>query len=982
MRALLVEELGLALPVVRQGRAARRLRVAVPGAHPEPLVRRCAAALAAAPGVESVRADPVTGHILVEYTPDSPLPARVAEQPRQSPQGGRGLGTSLGRLLGRPHPRTRAQPPPMARVAWHALSPQEALARLDASGAGLDDETARARRNRFGPNEYDPYQPPSRLEIFARQLANLPSALLLGFSMVELAVREWIDAALIQAVVGMNAAIGYRIEAKNEELLESWRRLEAGQARVLRAGEVRRIPAADLVPGDVLLCKAGDVLPADARVLDAHRLSANEAPLTGESEPQAKRPEAVAEATPLAERTCMLYAGTAVASGRGRALVTGTGPDTELAQVRALVDQARAPETPLEQRMEHLGRQATGFSVAAAGLTAAMGLLRGRPAAPVLRGAIALGVAAIPESLPLVVTAAIVRCMRRMRAKGLVVRRMASVEALGGVTVICADKTGTLTQNDMRLELLDLGGERLPAEALRAEGGPFSSPAAKALATATLSSDLDVHEGPNGMQVTGSATERAFTDAAWRAGLDVSALRRAWPRLKLQERGDGVHYVTSLHETPEGDRLACIKGAPEQVLPRCQGEASGAPLDARARSEALARNGALAAEGLRVLALGWQRLPAGAPLPQDGFTYLGLAGLRDPLRLGAARAVRDAQRARIRTVILTGDQQATAAAIAREVGLRGVARDGAEMVRRIREGHGVDELMHSVAVLSRVTPADKMEVVKALRDRGEIVAMVGDGINDAAALKVADVGIAVGSHASGVARQTADIVMPSEDLRSILSAVGEGRIVQDNLRRTVRFIFATNLSEILLQMAGAALGRDILSPMQLLWVNLLTDSVPALALALEPGEPGVLDREPAPPHQPMVRPEEWPRIGRDAALLAVFGAAASLVGGPGTAFAALPAAQLAYAWMCRADGAPEHGRFSQMLAGSAAAHLAVIALPGLRGILRLPAPTAAGLAGFAAGIAWPWMLGKGIGDEIVARNNGGAASLLPSGGTP
>jgi Ca2+-transporting ATPase len=979
---LRVEELGLALPVVRQARAARRLRLAVPGAHPEALVRRCAVALSAVPGVLSVRADALTGRILVEYAPRSPLLAGLALEQQPAQRSGRAPADGLGRILRRLRRPASASPLSAARDPWHSLLPEEVLARLDASRAGLDDRAARIRRAHCGANEYDPYQPPSRLKIFARQLANLPAALLLGFSAVELAVQEWIDAALIDAVVGMNAAIGYRIEAKNEELLESWRRLETGEARVLRSGEVRGIPAAELVPGDVLLCETGDILPADARVLDAHRLTTNEAPLTGESEPQLKRSDPVAEATPLAERTCMLYAGTAVVSGRGRAVVTGTGSATELAQVRALVDEARAPETPLELRMEQLGRQATAFSVAAASLTAALGLAHGRPVAPVLRSAIALGVAAIPEGLPLVVTAAIVRCMRRMRATGLVVRRMASVEALGGVTVICADKTGTLTANDMRLELLELGEQRISAGALRADGGPFSCPAAAAIATAILSSDLDMQDGPDGLQVTGSATERAFANAAARAGMDVTALRRIYPRLKLQERGDGAHYVVSLHDTPEGDRVACIKGAPEQVLQRCERGVDGAPLDERSRSEALARNDALATEGLRMLALGWQRLPAGATLPQSGFTYLGLAGLCDPLRPGAAQAVQDARRARIRTLILTGDQRATAAAIARQVGLRGEARDGAEMLRHIRDDHGVDEILRSVTVLSRVTPADKMQIVKALRDRGEIVAMVGDGINDAAALKAADVGIAVGAHASGIARQTADIVMPSEDLRSILAAVGEGRIVQDNLRRTVRFIFTTNLSEILLQMAGAALGRDIFSPMQLLWVNLLTDTVPALALALEPGEPGVLDREPAPPRQPMVRAEEWRRIGRDAALLAAYGAAASLAGGPGAAFAALPAVQLSYARLCRADGAPAHGGFATMLAGSAAAHLAVITLPGLRRVLRLPAPTAGAMIGFAAGIAWPWLLG-GLGDEFVLKGNGGAAPPLPSrGGKP
>ncbi len=971
MFALPLEEVGLILPVVWQGPAARRLRLAVPDPHTEELVLRCALSLEARPGVESVRADQRTGRILVQYTPHASLLGQLVDLRER-----RGREGSASQQVHRPSV-ARAVPSVAAvggePVLWHALSPAGVLQRLGTRGEGLDERAAAERLARFGANQYEPYQAPGRWQILVRQFANLPTGLLLGFSLVELAVREWIDAFLIDAVVTMNAAIGYRIESKNEELLESWRRLEAGQARVLRDGMVRRIPGLHLVPGDVLLCQAGDILPADARVIESHRLTANEAPLTGESEPQRKWPEPVAEGKPLAERTPMLYAGTALVSGRGRAVVTATGRATELAQVRALVDEARAPRTPLERRMEKLGRQATAFSIGAAGLTAAMGFAHGRPAGPVLRSAIALGVAAIPEGLPLVVTAAIVRCMRHMRSMDMVVRRMASVEALGGVTVICADKTGTLTANDMQLELLDVRGIRTVAHELRASAGdPFASPASLALIAAALSSDIDVHHGPNGLQVTGSSTERAFLAAAHSAGLDLPALRKAFPRLRLNERADGVHYVVSLHRSLERDSVAFIKGAPEQVLARCNRGLEG-PLDGRARKDALARNEALAADGLRVLALGWQRLPAGAAVPQSGFTFIGLAGLRDPLRPGAADAVRDAVRADIRMLLLTGDQRTTAAAIARQVGLGGEARDGSEIVPRLDDGDAI-ELLRNVSVISRVTPRDKMRIIEALRERGEIVAMVGDGINDAAALKVADVGIAVGSHASGIARQTADIVMTSEDLRSILTAVGEGRIVQDNLRRTVRYLFSTNLSEILLVMAGAAFGREPLTPMQLLWINLLTDSLPALALALEPGEPHVLDRKPAPPEEPIVRADEWRRIWRDAALLAAFGGGALLAGGPAGAFAALPAAQLAYAALCRSDGARAGSRFGQILAASAAAHLAVCTLPGLRGVLKLPAPTPAVLLGFGAGIAWPWVLGKGGGEFVVKRQTGPATA--------
>jgi Ca2+-transporting ATPase len=867
------------------------------------------------------------------------------------------------------------------RAAWHALDVEEALARLGSGFDGLEEGEAARRRREHGPNVTGAGDRRSRLGILAAQFANLPTALLLGSAGASVLLRELVDAAVIQAVVVLNAAIGFRIESHNEDLIASWKKLDAGEARVLR-GELRVVPAADLVPGDVLVVQAGDVVAADARLVDAHRLSCEEAPLTGESEPQRKGTQAVDATAPLAGRTPMLYAGTIVASGRGRAVVVATGAGTEVARVRALVEETKAPPSPLERRIDDLGRNMTVASAGAGAAAAVAGLLRGAAVGQVLRSGVALGVAAIPEGLPVTVTASLVRAVRRMRREGMFVRRMSAVETLGGVTVVCADKTGTLTANEMRLETLDRDGRQVAVRPLVHGEDPFADPGRLALSIAVLNSDVDVHGANGNTRVVGSSTERAFVTAAEANGMTVTWLRERFPRRALRERRENVHYVVSLHDRPDGSAFACIKGAPEQVVALCERDLEG-PLDAGSRERILERNERLAADGLRVLALGWRpRCGGGREVPVGGFTFVALAALRDPLRAGSAEAVRDARRAGIRTLILTGDQRATAAAIARQVGLIGRAVDGATVLADLRRnGH---DALEGVSVLARVTPADKLAIVRALRDRGEIVAMAGDGVNDAPALKAADVGIAVGT-ATDVARQTADVVLAHEDLRSILAAVGEGRIVGDNLRRAVRYLTTTNLSEVALVLGGALAGLETMSPLHLLWVNLLTDTVPALALALEPGDPGVLDRPPSPPGAPIVARQDWAGIAVDAALMAGLGGVAFALGGPGAVFGALPAAQLAYTLLCRAPGAPARGRFAAMLGGAGALHVAALGLPPFRSVLRITAPAPVALAWAGAGIALPLgiaavrrvVLDRGLGDRSSPAHPPGPAAVAP-----
>jgi Ca2+-transporting ATPase len=500
---------------------------------------------------------------------------------------------------------------------------------------------------------------------------------------------------------------------------------------------------------------------------------------------------------------------------------------------------------------------------------------------------------------------------------------------------------------------------------------------------------VDVEGERGALAIAGSSTERALVQAADAAGLDRAALRERFPRRRLVERDRDRPYVVSVHDAPGGGVLF-VKGAPEEVLALCRRDLHG-PLDAPGRAAWRARNAALAGEGQRVLALAWKRLRAGsrqAPTPRN-LTWIGLVGLRDPLRPDAADAVCAVRRAGIRTVLLTGDQRATAEAVARAVGLEGEVVDGPELARLLgADGPEVHARLRRVAVCARVTPADKAAIVRALRDAGEVVAMAGDGVNDAPAIKAADVGIAIGHRASGVSRQAADIVLASEELGGVLAAVAEGRVVQDNLRRAVRYLVAQNLSEVLLAVGAAALGaRDPFTPIRLLWLNLISDTFPAMGLALEQGHGDELDRPPVPPGAPFLPPEaRWP-ILRDAFCMAGLGAASLAVGGPAMAFHTMAGVELGYSFTCRSAGGPLDRSMAQFLVGTAALHSLTWWMPPLRRALRLPPVLMPlELAGFGMGMALPWLLSRRERQGLIVRRGRDVgldpAPPIPGGATP
>jgi Ca2+-transporting ATPase len=713
-------------------------------------------------------------------------------------------------------------------------------------------------------------------------------------------------------------------------------------------------------------------------VIADDRLALDESALTGESLPVSKAAARLcAPGTPLADRANMVYAGTSVADGSGLALVTGTGAATEMGRIRRLIAEAVAPATPLERELGRLGRRLVGVCLGLSGVALGLGLLRGVAAVEMLRTSISLAVAAVPEGLPAVATTTLALGLQRMLRRNALIRRLSVVESLGATTVICVDKTGTLTENRMRVHAWHLGGTDLVVNGRAAE---LSDPRLRwAHMIGVLCNEAHLTRQGNGRwEVNGSGTEGALLDAARRAGLDYRRLREEHRLLSLRPRLADENWMATIHEAGPGRRLMMVKGAPEEVVRLCARRLDGAVapgLDDETRRGILEANAALANQGMRVLGLAFKEIPATAASPRyDDLAWVGLVGLRDPIRDGVREAIAACQRAGIRTVMITGDQSLTALAVARELAL---VQNGQMRVLEASElgdasAATLRGLARDVAVFARVSPAHKYQIVRALQAEGEVVAMTGDGLNDAPALKAADIGVAMGARGTQIARDLADVVLLDDDFGSIVGAVEQGRTIYANVGKALRFLLATNFSEILVTVGALALGiARPLTAIQLLWINLLSDVLPALALSVEPAEPDVMARPPRDPAAPILSRDALLRIAGDGALLSAatlgtYGAALARHGaGPqaaSVAFATLASGQLLYALTCRSEHGPGvtglH-RSPALLAavgGTVALQVAAATVPPLRGLLGT-APLGAGDWGLvAAGSALPLLV--------------------------
>ena len=780
--------------------------------------------------------------------------------------------------------------PPSSPGPVHDLPVHEAvvLMRSDLDRGLTADEVAR-RLARFGPNVLPRTRGPGTLARLAQQFRHPLIYILLASAAVMLAVGEPVDAGVIAGIVLLNAAIGFVQESRAQQALDALAAMVRTTATVVRDGSQLRISSDGLVPGDLVVLATGDAVPADLRLVEVGELRVDESALTGESLASHKAEAVLERQTGVADRSNMAFAGTLVAHGDGRGIAIATGGQTEIGLIHRLMSEATAVDTPLTRKIAHFSAVLLRVILVLAAATYLVGLARGEDAADMLVAAVALAVAAVPEGLPAAVTITLAIGVGRMARRRAVVRRLPAVETLGSTTVICSDKTGTLTENQMTVQAVVAGGERFTVtgagyatagELLPAGRAARSAPLRECLVAGALCNDARVDTRPDGqVAIVGDPTEAALIVAARKAGLDVDGLAADQPRIATIQFQSELRYMATLHERSGGaSPVAYVKGAVERVLPMCStalGDDGPLALDRPAVLE-LAHE--LGAAGLRVLAFARDTAPDVARFRSgeagEGLQFLGLQAMIDPPRPEAIRAVATCHKAGIAVKMITGDHVATARAIAERVGL-GAPVDGREPVAAMT-GSDIaacsdSELAEAAArttVFARVAPDQKLRLVEALQGRGETVAMTGDGVNDAPALKRADIGVAMGRSGTEVARDAADVVLTDDDFASIEAAVDEGRRTFDNLTKFVVWTLPTNMGEGLVVLAAIAIGATLpILPVQILWINMTSAGALGVMLAFERGEAGIMDRPPRRPAQPLLTRELMARVVLVSALL-------------------------------------------------------------------------------------------------------------------
>ena len=846
--------------------------------------------------------------------------------------------------------------------SWHTSSVASAATALSTNlEAGLESEEVLRRQVREGFNELPEAPPSSLLKLFFSQFANVIVWVLIGAAVVSGLLEDWLDAAAIVTIVFLNGLLGFVQEFRAEQSLAALRKMSVSMARVFREGVLRSIPARELVPGDLILLEAGDRVPADARLTYAANFQSQEASLTGESTPVQKHAGILDAAdVPLADRINLVFMGTIAVSGKARALVVATGLRTELGRIASMIQQAseaERAETPLQRRLEQFGYTLLWLALGVVAVVFGLGYWRGEPLLAMFLTSVSLAVAAVPEGLPAVVTITLALGVTRMAKRHALIRKLPAVETLGSATVICTDKTGTLTKNEMTVTKLfvgdasfDVTGEGYsPVGEIRqrsaelnvlspessGQRGNSSSPSSapstqrstlnpglrRLLTAAVLCNGATLRQENGAWQVIGDPTEGALLVAAAKAGLTKEALESASPFEKEYPFEAERKMMTVIRRTAEGS-LAFIKGAPDIILKRCTHRMTSdgriEPLSDRQRKAIVVTNTSLAGETLRVLGVAQRPVDGhGANQSADAverdLVFLGLCAMKDPLRPEAKEAVRLCREAGISTVMITGDHKETAVAIARELGLHdgeGRALSGSELNDLTDEQ--LAAMVRRVTVYARVSAEHKLRIIQAWKRSGAIVAMTGDGVNDAPAIKEADIGVAMGLAGTDVTKEASDMVVTDDNFASITAAVEEGRGVFDNIRKTVHFLLSCNVSEVLVMLFAALLGLPLpLLPIQILWMNLVTDGIPALALAVDPKAPDLMKRPPRRPEARLLDGGRLLAIGGEGLMLAVLALGAfsySLYGLHQTleqartvAFTVMVVAQLVHAFNCRSD---------------------------------------------------------------------------------
>jgi Ca2+-transporting ATPase len=795
-----------------------------------------------------------------------------------------------------------------ARVVEQAWSREtgEIVEELNVSPQdGLSQSEVEARREQYGRNQLRESETKSTLQIFIDQFKSLIVALLGAAALLSFLFGDLVEGFAVVAVILINAVIGFVTELRAVRSMEALQELSRVNAKVRRDGTAQEIAAEELVPGDVVILQGGDIVTADMRLIEASKLQVDESALTGESVPVAKEVAPVDEETPLAERASMAYKGTAVTRGAGEGVIVATGMATELGQISSLVAEAEEDETPLEQRLQQLGHNLIWATLAVAVAVAVSGIIAGKELVLMIETAIALAVASVPEGLPIVATVALARGMWRMAQRNALISQLSAVETLGATNVILTDKTGTLTENRMTVTRLALPGEeiRVTGRGLDRDGefqhdDTTLSPEEdarlrRALEVGVLCNDAalpseDLEEG----DAIGDPLEVALLVAGAKAALTRDDLLERWPEAREVAFDAEKKMMATYHELDNGQYRVAVKGALEAVLDASDvllaesGEEQ--PIEEEARETWQERNQTLAAEGLRIIALAEKTVDSVEVEPYQNLTFLGLTALLDPPREEVRASIEACQHAGIDVVMVTGDQPATARNVAHAVGLvhdedaeviygqdlKDVSEMGADEKRGIREA----------PIFARVTPKQKLDLIAAHQDTGAIVAMTGDGVNDAPALKKADIGVAMGQRGTQVAREAADMILKDDAFSTIVAAVEQGRAIFNNIRRFVIYLLSCNSAEILIVGLASIVNAPLpILPLQILFLNLVTDVFPALALGVGEGDPHIMERPPRDPEEPILTRAHWGTIGSygfiiTIAVLSVLGVALRALG--------------------------------------------------------------------------------------------------------
>ncbi|MEE9200791.1 MAG: HAD-IC family P-type ATPase [Candidatus Brocadiales bacterium] len=852
---------------------------------------------------------------------------------------------------------------------WHLQEVDIVLASFNTSRlSGLTSRSAKENINKYGPNLLPESEPRSGFSILTGQFTTAPVALLGASAVISIMTGGIIDAVAISCVVVLNAVIGYKTESQAEKTINSLKRLVRPYAHVLRDKELEMISASELAVGDLIALKPGSYVAADCRLVETKRLTADESALTGESMPVLKTPDVLADnGVPLAERSNMIYMGTLVTGGQGLAVVVATGKFTEMGKIQTLCGEARAPETPMERQLGQLGRQLAFLSVAFCGAYLGVGLLRGFGFMPMLGSSTSLAVAAIPEGLPTIAITTLALGIKDMRKHNVLIRKLDAVETLGSIQTICLDKTGTLTMNEMAVVSVYAGMQRMEVCDGRFVNGKGdidpckNGELLKMMHVCVLCSETTIDVNERGEYVlNGSATENALVFMTLSAGIDPLELRGSFPEVRKTHRSEDCKYMSTVHTNGNGSRFVALKGSPAEVVAMCDWQIKDGERVLLTEEEKLTietENEQMAGDALRVLGTAYANGDGDdtSDGDYDGLTWLGLVGMTDPIREGMQDTIAGFHRAGLDTVMITGDQSLTAGAVGKELNLnRGEKLEVLDSSHLSRvEPEVLSALSEKVHVFARVSPAHKFQIVQALQRSGKVVAMTGDGINDGPALKAADIGIAMGNSGTDVAREVADVVLEDDNIETMVVAISRGRTIHNNIRKSVHYLLSTNMSEMFVVFTGVACGFGFtLNAMQLLWINIITDVFPGLALALEPPEPDVIDQQPRDPEEPIIRSSDLKRITFEAGTMTAASLGAYTYGamrygvGPAAstmAFGSLVTAQLIHAHSCRSD---RHSVFSEeklppnrllniVITGSLAAQAIVMIHPWSRAFLGL-----------------------------------------------